>query len=125
MLDMTTDEDRQTSPAARGTEEYSSRMWSLASTGFTLASEVLAGTLIGWAIDHVNGTAPWGLVIGSLVGLIVGMTTFLRFAMRESRSAGLDAKRRAPFATVDPTMDDEDPRHDDDWNDDDGRQRDG
>lgn len=64
--------------------------------GFTLASEILAGTGLGWLVDYFGGTKPWGIIIGTIIGLIVGMLTFIRSALRQSSVAGADAKRQAP-----------------------------
>ena len=63
--------------------------------GWTLASEILAGTLIGWAVDHFSGTTgPWGTVIGTVAGVAVGMTTFLRSATKANREATEKARAR-------------------------------
>ena len=63
--------------------------------GWTLASEIIAGALIGWAVDHFSGrTAPWGVVVGTIAGVVVGMTTFLRSAFAANREAMEAARRR-------------------------------
>ncbi|MCA9296490.1 MAG: AtpZ/AtpI family protein [Phycisphaerales bacterium] len=93
---------------------YSSQMWAMASMGFTLASEILAGTGLGWLVDYLGGTRPWGIIIGTIIGLAVGMTTFIRSALRQSGEAGADAKRRAPAIPARPEgWDDEDADDDD------------
>lgn len=66
----------------------SGQLWRLAGMGWTLASEIIAGVLIGWAVDHFSGrTAPWGVVVGAIAGVTVGMTTFFRSALRANREA--------------------------------------
>ncbi len=65
--------------------------WRMAGAGMQTASEVAAGVALGWVVDHFAGTAPWGLLIGGCVGIIVAMATLLRIAWklnRELDSAG-------------------------------------
>ncbi|MCP3902324.1 MAG: AtpZ/AtpI family protein [Planctomycetes bacterium] len=75
-------------PRPNTAEAESRRLWRLAAMGGTMASEILAGTLIGWAIDAIFGTKPMWIVICTIAGVIVGMATFIRSAMSESRQAG-------------------------------------
>ncbi|MEM7228024.1 MAG: AtpZ/AtpI family protein [Planctomycetota bacterium] len=95
-------------------DDYSRRMWSMASMGATLTSEILAGTGIGWLLDKVFDTAPWCLVGGTIAGLTVGMTTFLRSALSESRQAGRDARRMAASIEPDGSTTEQIDDHDDD-----------
>lgn len=37
--------------------------------GWRLVSAVVAPTLLGWAFDSVLHTSPWGLLVGSGMGL--------------------------------------------------------
>ncbi len=76
-------------------EAESQRLWRLAGMGVTMTSEILAGTLIGWLLDRVLGTDPTLLIVGTVAGIVVGLATFLRRAMAESRQAGRDAARIA------------------------------
>jgi ATP synthase protein I len=56
-----------------------------------LSSEFIAGVAfgaaIGWFIDYLAGTSPWGLMIFLLLGFAAGVLSVLR-------SAGLVAERR-------------------------------
>lgn len=49
-----------------------------------LSSEFIAGivvgTVIGWIIDRVAGTSPWGLIIFLLLGFVAGVLNVLRSA---------------------------------------------
>ena len=56
------------------------------------SSEVVAGALIGWAIDKWLGSAPTGLLVGGIGGIAVGLTTLIRGAMRANRE--LEEARR-------------------------------
>jgi len=50
--------------------------------GFKLASEFVAGILvgaaIGWAIDYLAGTSPFGLIVFLLLGFAAGVFNVLR-----------------------------------------------
>jgi ATP synthase protein I len=56
-----------------------------------LSSEFIAGILvgaaIGWVIDRVAGTSPWGLIVFLLLGFCAGILNVLR-------SAGMVAERK-------------------------------
>ncbi len=43
-------------------------------------SGVLAGGIIGWLVDHLFGTSPWGLIICLILGFCAGMLNLLRAA---------------------------------------------
>ncbi|MBU3684013.1 MAG: AtpZ/AtpI family protein [Phycisphaerales bacterium] len=66
--------------------------WRMAGLGMQTSSEVVAGALIGWAVDRWLGSSPTGLLIGGIAGIAVGLTTLIRGAMRANRE--LDAARR-------------------------------
>jgi ATP synthase protein I len=52
--------------------------------GFRLSSElvagVLAGALIGWALDRALGISPWGLIVFLLLGFVAGVVNVMRAA---------------------------------------------
>lgn len=43
-------------------------------------SGVVAGGIVGWIVDAVFGTAPWGLVVCVLLGFCAGMLNLMRSA---------------------------------------------
>jgi ATP synthase protein I len=49
-----------------------------------LSSEFIAGVLvgagIGWLIDNLAGTSPWGLIVFLLLGFVAGVLNVLRSA---------------------------------------------
>ncbi|MET3792304.1 AtpZ/AtpI family protein [Aquamicrobium terrae] len=51
---------------------------------FKLSSEFIAGVVvgiaIGWVVDRVAGTSPWGLIVFLLVGFAAGVLNVLRSA---------------------------------------------
>jgi|SRR5690348_13231510 ATP synthase protein I len=58
-----------------------------------LSSEFVAGILvgagIGWIIDRVVGTSPWGLIVFLLLGFCAGVLNILR-------SSGMMPERKLP-----------------------------
>jgi ATP synthase protein I len=52
--------------------------------GFRLSSELIAGVivgaLIGWGIDHLLSTSPWGLIVFVLLGFTAGVVNVIRSA---------------------------------------------
>jgi ATP synthase protein I len=62
---------------------------------FRLASEFVAGVLVGaalgWGLDKVAGTSPWGLIGLLLLGFCAGVLNVVRAANRMSSAAAKDA----------------------------------
>lgn len=56
--------------------------WRMAGLGFTVASEVAAGTLLGYLIDHLAGTAPVWTTVGAVLGILVAMWGLIRGALK-------------------------------------------
>jgi len=54
-------------------------------------SGVIAGALVGWLIDRMFGTSPWGLIVCMFLGFGAGMLNMLR--------ASGELKRNAPSAS--------------------------
>ena len=52
--------------------------------GFRLSSELIAGVVvgagIGWGIDKLLSTSPWGLIVFVLLGFIAGVINVIRSA---------------------------------------------
>ena len=80
--------------------------------GMEVAGAVVAGALLGWAFDHWRGTAPTGVLVGSLVGIAVGMWSLIRGALKLNRL--LD--RHHPTAGRGKPLPPEEEDGDDDWN---------
>jgi len=59
---------------------------------FRLASEFVAGVLVGaalgWGLDYLAGTSPWGLIGLLLLGFCAGLLNVVRAAGRMSSGAG-------------------------------------
>jgi ATP synthase protein I len=54
--------------------------------GFRVASELMAGVLVGggmgWALDRWLGTSPWFLIVMLLLGMVAGFWNVYRLAVR-------------------------------------------
>ena len=61
----------------------------LSSIGFEVAATVAGGALVGYWVDRHFKSAPWGLLIGSVLGLFAGLYNLVRVALRVNR--GTDA----------------------------------
>ena len=52
--------------------------------GFQLSSELIAGVVvgagIGWGIDRLLSTSPWGLIVFLLLGFVAGVVNVIRSA---------------------------------------------
>lgn len=62
---------------------------------FRLASEFVAGVLVGaalgWGLDHVAGTSPWGLIGFLLLGFCAGVVNVVRASGGMASSANANA----------------------------------
>jgi F0F1-type ATP synthase assembly protein I len=71
----------------------------MASSGFDLAIVVGGLTAVGWWLDRKYGWAPWGVLTGAILGIVGGLTNFLREARALMRStAAEEAEGRGPEA---------------------------
>jgi hypothetical protein len=66
----------------------------MAGIGMQVASEVVAGTLLGWLFDYWRGHGHVGVLVGSVCGICVGLFSLIRQSLR--LNAMLD--RTAPLA---------------------------
>ncbi|MDG1898470.1 MAG: AtpZ/AtpI family protein [Phycisphaerales bacterium] len=62
-------------------------LWRLSAMGFTMACEIIAGLGLGWLLDLATGTDKVFLVIGTIMGVLVGLTGFLKTAIKANRNA--------------------------------------
>lgn len=74
-------------------EDQSSALWRASGMGMELTGAILGGALFGWLADKWLNSAPKGLIIGLIIGVIGGGATFIRSAMRMSRRAAADYRR--------------------------------
>ncbi len=74
----------------------------LAGSGMELAAAVGGFALLGYWIDRHNGSSPWGLLIGALLGLIGGFYNLIKASLSASREAReldqeADQERKRPW----------------------------
>ncbi len=56
--------------------------WRMGGLGMEVASQVAAGALLGWAFDSWQNTAPTGLLVGSVTGIVIGLWSLIRGALK-------------------------------------------
>lgn len=66
----------------------------MASSGLDLAIVLVGFTAVGWWLDRRYGWYPAGTVTGAILGLVGGMTNFLRSALALSRAARAEDEAR-------------------------------
>jgi F0F1-type ATP synthase assembly protein I len=74
-------------------QSQSKSLWRLSAMGFTFASMIIAGGLLGWVLVWVLGKydATWlerknAFIVGGVVfGIVIGMVDFIRTAQRAMR----------------------------------------
>jgi ATP synthase protein I len=52
----------------------------LSSAGLAFGLAVLLGAALGYGVDHLAGTSPWGFHLGYLLGLAAGMINVFKAA---------------------------------------------
>ena len=63
----------------------------LSSTGFEVVATVAGGALAGYWFDRHYKKAPWGLLVGSVFGLLAGLYNLVRETLRAAREPARDA----------------------------------
>jgi ATP synthase protein I len=73
------DRDSENDPGQGATSDSSAL-----ARGFRLTAEFVAGILVGaglgWLLDRLAGTSPWGLIAFLLLGFAVGVLNMMRAA---------------------------------------------
>jgi len=60
------------SRSAESLQENASRAGAAAGASYTLVGGIILLGGIGYAVDRWQGSAPWGLLIGLILGVVVG-----------------------------------------------------
>jgi F0F1-type ATP synthase assembly protein I len=63
---------------AQSTQENVSRAGPVAAASYTLVGGIIVLGGIGYAIDRWRGTAPWFLLAGLLLGVVVGFYELIK-----------------------------------------------
>ncbi|HTK33952.1 MAG TPA: AtpZ/AtpI family protein [Caulobacteraceae bacterium] len=81
--------------------------------GYRLIAELVGGVLgglgLGWLVDRLVGTSPWGLIVGVLLGTGVSVFAIARSAGRMSVSEQTKTGGPAPSVPFDDEDDDDGP----------------
>jgi F0F1-type ATP synthase assembly protein I len=67
--------------AARAFQNTVTSAGPVAAASYTLVGGILLLGGIGYAVDRWWGTAPWGLVIGLTLGIVVGFYEIIRVSL--------------------------------------------
>ena len=68
------------SRSAKSLQDNASNAGAAAGASYTLVGGIILLGGIGYAVDRWWGTAPWGLVIGLALGIVVGFYELIRTA---------------------------------------------
>lgn len=83
LSDARKDRKTQADQSGRGAGTASANASAMA-RGFRLSSELIAGVLvgavIGWGVDRLFSTSPWGLIVFFLLGFVAGVINVMRTA---------------------------------------------
>ncbi|HQZ12115.1 MAG TPA: AtpZ/AtpI family protein [Devosia sp.] len=95
------------SPAQAAADRMRQREMTGLGRGFRLGSEfvaaVVVGAALGWGIDRLFGTTPWGMIILLLLGFAAGVLNVVRAAAEMNAEAA-----KLPMAPSVPDDEDED-----------------
>jgi ATP synthase protein I len=70
------------SRSAKSLQDTVSGAGAVAGASYTLVGGILVLGGIGYAVDRWQGTAPWGLLIGLGLGIVVGFYELVKTAWR-------------------------------------------
>ncbi len=54
--------------------------WTLLAVSLQMAASIALGAAAGWWIDRHTGWAPWGIAVGGLLGMALGIYLLMREA---------------------------------------------
>ena len=58
--------------------------------GFRMAADfvaaIIVGALLGWGVDQIFGTTPWGLVALLMLGFVTGVWNVVRTAQKANKA---------------------------------------
>lgn len=96
--------------ASRSAKPFQIGIGSEAGGGYRMLGQMLGGVLgglgLGWLVDHFAGTAPFGVLIGLLVGVVGSLVMVVRTAMAMS-AKDLSARGGTPPPAAPDTNDDD------------------
>jgi len=76
------------------------KLWDLSSAALTIPSAIAVGMFFGYWLDRWLKTAPWMIIVFTLLGVVSGLMTFIRRIVRyereDEREAERESRRAAP-----------------------------
>ena len=93
--------------------------WKMGGLGMEVAAQVAAGAVLGWLYDRWRGAGTTGILVGSLIGIAVGLGSMIRGALKLNRELERQspiAGRGRPLPPGDAGDDDLKDDWDEDWN---------
>ena len=103
------DERYDAARAANSRKASAANLESGAGAGYTLIGELVGGVLtglgLGWLVDRLAHTAPFGLIGGLLLGTGVAIFAMVRQATRQADKADAGASKVATSAKPGPEED--------------------
>ena len=91
-LETQLDRKRDSAPGGGPRPEASSADPSAIGRAFRMSSEFVAGVIagggLGWLLDRLLGTSPWGLIVFLLLGFGAGVYNVMRASGFMTRSSG-------------------------------------
>lgn len=72
-----------------------------------VSSQVAAGALLGWGFDYWRGTSPKGLLTGAIIGIVVGMWSLIKSALKMNRMLDRQHPTLGRGKPLDPDTDDD------------------
>ena len=61
-----------------------------------LVAGIAVGVLLGWGVDFLADTGPWGLIVGFILGSAGGINNVIRTARRLEAEARADRANEPP-----------------------------
>ena len=65
-------------PSARPRSGGASSLGQAMTISTEFVAGVIAGGILGWIVDHVFGTKPWGLIVLLMLGFVAGIYNVMR-----------------------------------------------
>jgi len=77
-------------PAAKPPRPNFRKLAELSSLGLMLPSSIIVGLVIGYFLDRWLGTAPWLLLIFTVLGVVSGLLSLFRALKKYDRDGSAD-----------------------------------
>ncbi len=88
--------------------------WKMGGLGMEVAAQMAAGAGLGWLYDRWRGTGTTGMLVGSVIGISVGLWSMIRGAIKLNR----ELDRQSPIAGRGKPLPPDDGLDKDAWDDD-------